>query len=336
MSPYVIQYGTRTSVLLLPWAALPWLIGLTARSLETKGWRHPALFALITLSIAVNATALVLAMAGPALWIAWAVWGTHDVQWRDAWRAVLRIGVLTAVTSSWWVVALLIEGKYGLPLLKFTETVEQVATTSSATEILRGLGYWVPYLTQHDFPEVSGAHVYLENIPVMLVQFGVVVATFVAILTLRWRHRVYFGALVIFGVVVGIGAYPTTSPSPLSSFFEDFARSSAIGLALRSTTRASPLALLGLAILLGAFVDALVPARPPDRDRVRRRRHRVGGAAGTCRGRGGARRPPLLTGREPARLLDPGHQDGGSTSGDRADARDPWYPIRGVPLGQHL
>jgi hypothetical protein len=257
MSPYVLQYGTRTSVLLLPWAALPWLIGFTARSLETKGWRHPALFALVTLSIAVNATALALAMVGPALWIVWVVWGTRDVQWRDAWRAVLRIGVLTAITSSWWIVALLIEGKYGLPLLKFTETIEQVASTSSATEILRGLGYWVPYLTQHDFPEVSGAHIYTENLLVMGLQFGVVVATFVGILTLRWRHRVFFGALVIVGVVVGMGAYPTTSPSPLSSVFEDFARSSGIGLALRSTTRASPLALLGLAFLLGAFVDAL-------------------------------------------------------------------------------
>lgn len=262
MTPYVLQYGTRTSVLLLPWAALPWLIALTARALETKGWRHPALFALVTLSIAVNATALVLALLGPALWIAWSVWGTRDVAWRDAWRAALRIGVLTAVTSLWWVVALLIEGRYGMPLLSFTETIEQVASTSVATEVLRGLGYWVPYLQQHGWPEVSGAHVYLDNLPVMAVQFAVLLLVFAGIVSLRWRHRTYFGMLVVVGLVVGIGAYPTTSPSPLSSFFEDFARSSGIGLALRSTTRAAPLALLGLACLLGAAVDALVRRAP--------------------------------------------------------------------------
>jgi arabinofuranan 3-O-arabinosyltransferase len=108
MSPYVLQYANRTSVLLLPWTALPWLIGLAARSLESKGWRHPALFALVALSIAVNATALVLALLGPALWVAWSVWGARSTTGRDALKAVLRLGAITAVTSLWWVVALFI------------------------------------------------------------------------------------------------------------------------------------------------------------------------------------------------------------------------------------
>jgi hypothetical protein len=270
MSPYVLQYATRTSVLLLPWTALPWLIGLTARALESKGWRHPALFALVTLSIAVNATALVLALIGPALWIAWSVWGTRVVSGRDAAKAVGRIGAITAVTSLWWVVGLLIEGKYGLSVLPFTETIEQVASTSVATEVLRGLGYWVPYLQQHNYPEVSGAHVYLDNLPVLALQFAVLLVVFVGIVSLRWRHRLYFGALVVVGVAVGIGAYPTNDPSALSSVFIDFARSSSIGLVLRSTTRAAPIALLGLACLAGAGVDALVR-------RLRRTGFAVGG-----------------------------------------------------------
>jgi hypothetical protein len=271
MSPYVLQYATRTSVLLLPWTALPWLIGLTARALETRGWRHPALFALVTLSIAVNATALVLALLGPALWVVWSVWGTRTVTGRDAAKAVGRIGAITAVTSLWWVVALLIEGKFGLPLLNYTETIEQVASTSVATEVLRGLGYWVPYLQQHNYPEVTGAHVYLDNLPVLALQFAVLLLVFVGIVSMRWRHRVYFGALVVVGVAVGIGAYPTNDPSPLSSFFVDFARSSSIGLVLRSTTRAAPIALLGLACLAGAGVDALVR-------RLRRTGFAIGGA----------------------------------------------------------
>ncbi len=258
MSPYVLQYVTRTSVLLLPWAALPWLIGFTARALETRGWRHPALFALVTLSVAVNATALALALVGPALWIVWSIWGTRESTLRNALGVVGRVALLGALTSLWWVVALLIEGRYGLPLLSFTETIDQVASTSAATEVLRGLGYWVPYLAFHDYPEVLGAHVYLENLPVMALQFGVLVFTFVGIVTTRWKQRMFFGALVVVGVVLGIGAYPTDDASPLSSVFHDFARSGGIGLALRSTTRAAPLALLGLACLLGAFVDALV------------------------------------------------------------------------------
>ncbi|MET0728250.1 MAG: alpha-(1-_3)-arabinofuranosyltransferase family protein [Acidimicrobiales bacterium] len=262
MSPYVLQYGTRTSVLLLPWAALPWLIGLTARALETRGWRHPALVALVTLGIAVNATALALALLGPLLWIAWAVWGTREVPFRSAAATTGRLALIGVVTSLWWVVALLIEGRYGLPLLSYTETIEQVASTSSATEVLRGLGYWVPYLQQHDYPEVTGAGVYLRNAAVIALQLGLVVLTFAGLAVTRWRHRTFFASLVVIGVVIGIGAFPTTDPSPLSSAFSEFARSDGIGLALRSTTRAAPLAILGMACLLGAFIDALVQRLP--------------------------------------------------------------------------
>jgi arabinofuranan 3-O-arabinosyltransferase len=271
MSPYVLQYGTRTSVLLLPWAALPWLVALTERSLRTGGWRHPALFALVTMLIAVNATSAALIMVGPALWIVNSVLITKEVAARDAWRAVLRIAVLTALTSLWWVVALVIEGRYGLPLLSYTETIEQVALTSSATEVLRGLGYWVPYLSQRGFPEVSGAHIYLDNLPVIALQFTVVLVAFLGIAAIRWRYRFFFVAMIVAGVVIGIGAYPVTNQSPLGSLFIDFARTSNIGLALRSTTRAAPLALLGIACILGASVDAL-------RARVRRTGLAVGAA----------------------------------------------------------
>ena len=50
LSPYFLQYVGRISVILLPYAALPWLIALTARSVRTRGWRFPALFALVWLS----------------------------------------------------------------------------------------------------------------------------------------------------------------------------------------------------------------------------------------------------------------------------------------------
>lgn len=257
MSPYALQYGTRTSVLLLPWAALPWLIGLTARALETRGWRHPGLIALVVLGIAVNATALALALLGPAVWVAWSVWGSKQVAPGAAAGTVGRIAVLGVVTSSWWVVALLIEGRYGLPILSYTETIDQVASTSAATEVLRGLGYWVPYLSQYRYPEVSGAEVYLERWPVLALQLAVVVLAFAGTAVMRWGHRAFFAGLVVVGVVVGVGAYPTNDPSPLGAVFHDFARTGGIGLALRSTTRAAPLALLGLAFLLGAGVDAL-------------------------------------------------------------------------------
>src|SRR5262249_29907748 len=62
LSPYVLDYAARISVILMPWAGLPWLIAFTARSLRGPTWRSPAVFALTVVTIGgVNATALLLA-----------------------------------------------------------------------------------------------------------------------------------------------------------------------------------------------------------------------------------------------------------------------------------
>src|SRR3954469_11800942 len=85
LSPYVLDYAARISVILLPWAALPWLIAFTARSLRGATWRWPALFALTVMTAgSVNATAIVLAGLGPLLWVPWAVWGARETSARRA------------------------------------------------------------------------------------------------------------------------------------------------------------------------------------------------------------------------------------------------------------
>ena len=48
VNPYVAVYANRTSVALLAYAALPWLLLAAHRALrDPRGWRWPALFALI-------------------------------------------------------------------------------------------------------------------------------------------------------------------------------------------------------------------------------------------------------------------------------------------------
>ena len=124
LSPYVLHYAARLSVILLPWAALPWLIACTVLALRRGGWRWPAVFALITLTVGgVNATSLVLAGIGPLLWLPYAVWVAREVTWTRALGAVGRIGVLTIGVSLWWIIGLRIQGAYGLPILRYTETL---------------------------------------------------------------------------------------------------------------------------------------------------------------------------------------------------------------------
>ena len=95
-TPYMLDYAARISVLLMPWAALPWMIAVIRKALREKGWRYPAIFALIVQVIGgVNATALIFAGLGPVLWILYAWLVTREVDARRALGVAARTGALT-------------------------------------------------------------------------------------------------------------------------------------------------------------------------------------------------------------------------------------------------
>jgi arabinofuranan 3-O-arabinosyltransferase len=145
LTPYQLAFTARISVLLLPWAALPWLIGLTMRAVRRGGWRDPALFALIaTTAGSVNASALVLVLAAPALWLVFELFHGRAAA-RAALTAAGRIALLSIGASLWWAVGLRLQGVYGLPVLQLTENLRTLAETSSPDDVLRGLGNWFFY-----------------------------------------------------------------------------------------------------------------------------------------------------------------------------------------------
>ncbi len=70
-SPYLLSYLARLSVILGPWAALPWMILLASKAARTRSWKPAAQFAVVVALVgSVNATSLVLAGLGPVIWLA--------------------------------------------------------------------------------------------------------------------------------------------------------------------------------------------------------------------------------------------------------------------------
>ncbi len=257
LSPYVLHYAARISVILLPWAALPFLVALVQRSLETRSWRHPALFALVVATAGgVNATALVLAGLGPLVWLVFAVLVHREVTWRVALGVTARIGSLTLLTSLWWIAGLWVQGGWGIDILRYTETVETVARTSLSSEVLRGLGYWFFYGGDKLGAWIEPGQSYTQHLWLIAVGFAVPVLGFCAVAVMRWRYRAAALLLVVLGTAIAVGAYPYDSPSPAGGAFKALATSSTVGLALRSTPRAVPLVALGLALLIGAALAA--------------------------------------------------------------------------------
>lgn len=254
-NPYSLDYASRISVLLMPWAALGWMIALTVKALRDGRWRYPALFALVVQLVGgVNATALLFAGIGPVLWIVYAA-VTRQVTLRRALNTTAKIGGLTLLTSLWWMAGLWTQGSYGLDILKYTETVKAVSRTSTPNEVLRGLGYWFFYGQDNLGPWTQASVDFTQHIQVILAGYGLTALALAGAAFARWRHRSFFLVMTFVGAVIAVGAYPYNSPTPLGGLFKAFANSSAAGLALRSTGRAIPLVTLGLAIMLGIGVN---------------------------------------------------------------------------------
>ncbi len=324
LSPYVLEYVARISAILLPWAWLPWMVAFVVRGLRYQAshtpldrpdhrpraegddendddeaghlagflhslarWRYPALFALtIALVGGSNATSLIYAGLAPTVWLPFALI-RREVGWRDMIAFLARLLVLTIAVCAWWVSGLVSQAGYGLDVLAYSETVKTVASDSQASEALRGLGNWYFYGRDGISAWIQPSLEYTENLWILAVSFAVPILALVAAVCVRWVHRAYFVALVLVGITLTVGVYPYESPSPAGSVFKAFAEGSTAGLALRSTPRAVPLAVLGLGVLLAAGLEALfrLPVFADPAGRLRRARHAVAGSAAKGRGR---------------------------------------------------
>jgi arabinofuranan 3-O-arabinosyltransferase len=262
LSPYLLHYIYKHSVILLPFTALPWLVAFSARAIRQGGWRYPSLFALVTLAAGgVNATSLLLVMIGPLLWVLHSVFVERETTLRKVWPPLLRIGLLTLVTSLWWMAGLLMQGGYGIDILRYTETYKTVASASTGPEVFRGLGYWFFYGTDALGPWFKSAVTETQSLPAIALSFLVPGVAIVAALLTRFRYRVFFVGLAAAGMVISIGAHPLGSSTVYGRIFNAFTATDS-GLALRSAPRAEPMWILAAAVFLGAGVAALTQWRP--------------------------------------------------------------------------
>ena len=257
LSPYVLHYSARISAVLLPWAGLPWMIALTIRAARRGGWRHPALFALVVVTVgSLNATSLLLAGLAPVLWLIHAAVIERSISTTRAAATALRIAVTTIGVSLWWIAGLALQGGYSLPVTRYTETYEVVADASTAPEVLRGLGYWFFYGNDKFGQWIEPSIEYTQGVWLHFLSFGLVVFALLGAALIRWRHRSYFVLLIVVGGLVAIGSHPFDRPSALGSIFKSFVQTD-IGLALRSTPRALPMLVLSVAVLLGMIANAV-------------------------------------------------------------------------------
>lgn len=262
LNPYVVVFTNRTTVTLLAYAALPWLVVIAHAGLRRpRGWKLPAIFALVVASMGagVNAAVVAFVLLGPpllALYELHAGLVRRSALWQFGWRAALA----SLVASIWWIAPVVTQSAYGFDFLRFTEPAGAIWSTTSLTESLRLMGYWVAYIGV-GFEGVIRP--YFSDAGVMLFHPAVLVATLavpgIALWGFAWtrRHRYapFFLALVLIGVLLMTVGFP--EGTPLRKGVTGTYNHLPSVRFLRTTYKAGPLVALGLAGLGGLAAAAL-------------------------------------------------------------------------------
>ncbi len=141
-------------------------------------------------------------------------------------------------------------------MLAYSESLESVSLTSTSPEVWRNLGYWLTYVRDAYAATTTAARDYMVSGRLIATGFVVLLVGLAGLVATRWRDRVFAVALVVVGVVLGVGVHPIDDPSPVMDLLLGDGTSGA-ALALRSSTRAVPMLVLGLALGAGALADAL-------------------------------------------------------------------------------
>jgi hypothetical protein len=255
-NPYVVVFANRTSITLLAYATLPWLLLAVHRGVRSpRSWWWPAVAGLVAgasgggVNVAVIGW-LLLAPAGLAVYEA----ATGAVAWRDVRGFALRAAACLAVACAWWVVPVAAHALYGRDFLAFTEQPGAIWSTTSASEALRLMGYWTSYIGVG----YGGLRPYTSDAGVLLFWPPVVLATLLVpaaalgshLLARSWRYGPFCLLLVLAGTLIVMVGFPDGTPL----------RRAALGLYfhvqpvqfLRTTYKAAPLIALGLALLSAA------------------------------------------------------------------------------------
>lgn len=256
VTPFVLAYQSRTSVLLLPWVGLGWICALTLLGIRNPGWRYPAFIALIVFSVGgINATALIMIAPAPVLFIVDAL-VDRRLQFKRAVALLVRVGILCFGVSLWWIAMIAIQARYGSKVLSYSETLESVSSSGTSAEVIRGMGYWLNYVTKPGTSATTAALRYMTSPLVIFLTLLIPALGILGISLTRLPARRVASWLVLVGTVVAVGVYPLSSSSRLMSKLAEHS-TSFLALALRSSTRAYPVLLLGIAIGVGALIQKI-------------------------------------------------------------------------------
>jgi arabinofuranan 3-O-arabinosyltransferase len=255
LTPYTFGYGLRFSAVYIPYVLLPLLVLVTLKGAESRGLVWPILFGLTTFAMGGgNGATQVYAIAVALGLLAWLAF-VREVPMGHAlrfggWSLVFLFGL-----NAYWL--LLLRSSEVSNAVAYSEQPATINVSSSASEVMRGLGYWQYYGGDQFGPWVPPVQTYITSVPMILAGFVMPVGALLSVWLVRWRYRAFFFLLGLLALFISVGLFPTGPPTPFGRILL-FLYAHVPGVAgLRTTYKATPALSLSLAVLAGIGLSAL-------------------------------------------------------------------------------
>jgi arabinofuranan 3-O-arabinosyltransferase len=171
LAPRMVTVLGAASIEALPMATAPWVLVPLVGAAALRSPRRAAAWSGVAILCTggVNAAATLAVLPLPALWLLTRAPGSG----RN--RLIAWWAVAVPLATAWWVVPLLLLGRYSPPFLDFIESARVTTLPTNLTEVLRGTSHWLGFLAEPDGP-VWRAGWLLVTTPTLIVDTVLVAA----------------------------------------------------------------------------------------------------------------------------------------------------------------
>ena len=157
----------------------------------------------------VNATATVVAILPAALWLL-----TRRAWWRDSLTWVWGLVVLAA--TSWWLVPLVVLGRYSPPFLDWIENAQTVTAQITLLDVFRGTTAWLGHLVTSGGVWWPAGYELVSSPPIIVATAAVMALGLAGFAVPQLPHRRFLVICLALGVLVIALPHQGPFESPLS------------------------------------------------------------------------------------------------------------------------
>ena len=248
--------GGQLPAALLPWALLPLIRGAAIGSPRRAAARSALAVAAMG---GINAASTLGVLVLPAVWLA-----TRRGQRAGA---LLRWWlVMVPIACLWWLIPLVLQVRYGTDFLPYTEGAGITTATTSATEALRGTGYWLSRLFAGGTPWLPGGWALASVRVAILASVAVAAGGLWGIARRDIPERTFLVGAVAVGFVAVVAGYAGPLGGGLSGTVRDLL-DGPLG-AFRNVTKFEPVLRLPLALGLAHLLGAVALPRLDAAERI--------------------------------------------------------------------